>query len=193
MYKDIADFLKESPEWVENWLNAPVKAKYTQNPLLVPELVAYVFQYLDLPGLKKCLVINNTWRNTVISVLNQRNKLLVRKYWDIVAERKKISDKLNEAYNRNDDFISTEKIYKKYLELCDKKEQAFADQVEIERFILLHGFASENEAEKINRHIMCYKDGFDPYEVGWTEDNEIYYTWDNEDPLEYWDDEDPDA
>jgi hypothetical protein len=197
MYKDIANFLKESPEWVERWLTSPMKAKYIQNPLLLPELIAYTFQFLDLPDLKKCFAVNNTWRDVVISVLYRRQRLLIKKYWDIVAERKRVSDKLNEAYDRNDDFVSTEKIYKKYLELCDRKEQTFADQVAIERFILLHGFVSEDEAEKINRHIMCHGHGLDPVEVGWTEDNEIVYHWDTESEnrwdFSYWDDEDPDA
>jgi hypothetical protein len=121
---------------------------------------------------------------------------LVRKYWDIIAKYKKVRKELDDAYERVDGYSSLEitQIYEKFRKLCDRKEQAFADQIAVEQFRLLHGFVNENEVEKINRHIfMFYRDGFDPHDVGWTEDNEIYYTWDNEDPLEYWDDEDPDA
>jgi hypothetical protein len=72
MYKDIAKFLKESPEWVESWLASSVKAKYIQNPLLLSELVAYTFQFLDLYGLKKCLAINSTWRSIVNTERHRR-------------------------------------------------------------------------------------------------------------------------
>ena len=40
---------------------------------------------------------------------------------------------------------------------------------------------------------MCLADGLDPVEVEWTETNEMVYHWDEEDPLDYWGDEDPDA
>ena len=48
MYKNIANFLKESPEWVESWLNILVKAKYIQNPLMIPEIMANILNYLPL-------------------------------------------------------------------------------------------------------------------------------------------------
>jgi len=79
------------------------------------------------------------------------------------------------------------------MDLCDKKREIFSDQVKIEECILSTGLADEDEVKKINRHIMCLTDGFDPVEVGWTETNETIYTWDKENPLDYWDDEDPDA
>ena len=53
MYKNIANFLKESPEWIENWLNTPVKAKYIQNPLMIPEVMANVLNYLPLRYCKR--------------------------------------------------------------------------------------------------------------------------------------------
>ena len=194
MYKDIANFLNESPEWIESWLS-PVKAKYIQNPLLLPEIVAYVFQFLDLSGLKKCLAINSTWKSIVNTELHRRQKLLVRKYWDIVAEKERVWKEWNYAFDNLNTRTSseTEQLSKKLDKLFNEKEQAFADQVKIERFILLHDFASRDEAEKINRHIMCYGHGMDPVEVGWTETNEIVYHWDDEEEFDYWGDEDPDA
>jgi len=48
MYKNIANFLKKSPEWVKSWLNIPVKAKYIQNPLMIPEIMANVLNYFPL-------------------------------------------------------------------------------------------------------------------------------------------------
>jgi len=43
MYKDIAEFLKESPKWIESWLNTPVKAKYIQSPLMIPLIFLTIF------------------------------------------------------------------------------------------------------------------------------------------------------
>ena len=48
MYKDIAEFLKESPEWIESWINIPVKAKYIQNLLMIPEIMANILNYIPL-------------------------------------------------------------------------------------------------------------------------------------------------
>ena len=48
MYKDIAEFLKESPEWIESWINIPVKAKYIQNPLIILEIVTNILNYISL-------------------------------------------------------------------------------------------------------------------------------------------------
>ena len=79
------------------------------------------------------------------------------------------------------------------MDLCDKKREAFSDQVKVEEHILFTGLADEDEVEKINRHIMCYEHGMDPVDVGWTETNEIVYHWDDEEEFDYWDDEDPDA
>ena len=53
MYKDIAEFLKESPEWIESWINTSVKAKYIQNPLMIPEIVANILNYIPLSYCKE--------------------------------------------------------------------------------------------------------------------------------------------
>ena len=79
------------------------------------------------------------------------------------------------------------------MNLCDKKRKIFSDQVNIEGRILFTGLADEDEVKKINRHIICLADGFDPDDVGWTETNEIIYHWDEEDPLDNWSNEDPDV
>jgi hypothetical protein len=196
MYKDIAKFLKESPKWVESWLASPVKAKYIQNPLLLPELVAYTFQFLDLYGLKKCLAINSTWRSIVNTELHRRQRLLVRKYWDIIVKIERAQKEWNYAFDNLNTRTSpeTKQLYKKFDELVDEKEQIFTDQVEVERFILFYGFADENEAEKINSYIICHGHGMDPVEVGWTENYEIiYHGYNDSDPLDYWGDKDPDV
>ena len=50
MYKDIAEFLNASPEWVEAWLNTPVKAKYElylPNPLMLSEIIALILKHVN--------------------------------------------------------------------------------------------------------------------------------------------------
>ena len=54
MNKDIANFLKESPEWIESWLNTPVKAKYIQNP----EIMANILNYISL---RYCKEVCKLW------------------------------------------------------------------------------------------------------------------------------------
>jgi hypothetical protein len=109
---------------------------------------------------------------------------LVRKYWDIIVKKERAQKEWNYAFDNLNTRTSpeTKQLYKKLEELFDEKEQTFTDQVEVERFILFHGFASGDEIEKINRHIICHGHGMDPVEVGWTENNEIIYHWDDEDP-----------
>jgi len=195
MYKNIANFLKESPEWIENWLNTPVKAKYIQNPLMIPEIMANILNYIPL---RYCKEVCKLWDREIdfaLYDLHRKQELLVKKYWDLASECKKVSNELNAYYDKfggtNPSY--TNALHKKFMDLCDKKEKIFSDQVKIEERILSTGLADEDEVKKINRHIMCLADGLDPVEVGWTETNEIVYHWDEENPLDYWGDEDPDA
>jgi len=57
MYKDIAEFLKESPKWIESWLNT-LKAKYIQNPLMIPEIMANILNYIPL---RYCKEVCKLW------------------------------------------------------------------------------------------------------------------------------------
>ena len=195
MYKDIAEFLKESSKWIESWLNTPVKAKYIQNPLMIPEIMANILNYIPL---RYCKEVCKLWDREIdfaLYDLHRKQKLLVKKYWDLASECKKVSNELNAYYDKfggtNPSY--TNALHKKFMDLCDKKREIFSDQVKIEERILSTGLANEDEVKKINRHIMCLADGLDPVEVGWTETNEIVYHWDEENPLDYWGDEDPDA
>ena len=90
MYKNIANFLKESPEWIENWLNTPVKAKYIQNPLMIPEVIANVLNYLPL---RYCKEVCKLWDREIdfaLYDLHRKQESLVKKYWDSVVECEKL-------------------------------------------------------------------------------------------------------
>ena len=151
MYKDIANFLKESPEWIENWLNIPVKAKYIQNPLMIPEVIANVLNYLPLKYCKEVCKLQDREIDFALYDLHRKQELLVKKYWDSVVEREKVSDELNIAYDKfggtNPSY--TDILYKKSFDLCYKKRKAFSNQVKIEECILFTGFANDDEVEFI--------------------------------------------
>ena len=55
MYKDIAEFLKDSPEWIESWLNTPVKKKPNIN---ISEFVISLFNILPIECFDKSLKLN---------------------------------------------------------------------------------------------------------------------------------------
>ena len=116
-----------------------------------------------------------------------------------MVEKKKVLNELNCAYDRVDgragSFLTPEvkELSKKFDKICAEKRETFSDQVGVELAIVNYDFANNDEEEKIWRHINLLRDGFDPVEVGWTETNETVYTWNEENPLDYWGDEDPDA
>ena len=201
-----------------------------QNPLLLNEIVENVLNYLPLDHCKtvsklwkkeidrawgkrvECLEElsfeelirfykrNSAWRVQVNDDLHRRQRALVKKYWDLVIEEKKVWKELNNAYDRADNragsFLTPEVkgLSEKVDKLRAEKREAFSNQVGVEHTIVGCGFADDNEEEKIWRHTDLLRDGFDPADVGWTETNETVYTWDDEypDPLNYWGDEDPD-
>ena len=90
MYKDIAEFLKESPKWIESWLNTPVKAKYIQNPLMIPEIMANILNYIPL---RYCKEVCKLWDREIdfaLYDLYRKQESLVKKYWDSVVEHEKL-------------------------------------------------------------------------------------------------------
>ena len=200
-----------------------------QNPLLLQEIVDNILNYLPLDHCKTVSKFwkkeidyvqgkrveylkelsfedligfygrNSAWRVQVNDDLHRRQRALVRKYWDLVVEEKKVSNELNCAYDRADgragSFLTPEvkELSKKFDKICAEKRETFSDQVGVELAIVNYDFANNDEEEKIWRHINLLRDGYDPADVGWTETNETVYTWDEENPLDYWGDEDPDA
>ena len=129
-FQNIAVFLKKSPEWVESWLNTPVKAKYQLNPLTLPEILtiilnnlsfdkyktvnkfwyeviqalevtrAKILQKFSLIELQDFYYENPVWRKQFGNELHRRHKLLIDMYWNIVSEHKQAWKKLEDEYNR---------------------------------------------------------------------------------------------
>ncbi|GES72454.1 hypothetical protein RCL_jg29265.t1 [Rhizophagus clarus] len=177
MYTDIATFLDVSPEWVENWLNTPIKE--------TGHNVNATFKRTDIFQIHEIARV----------IMYQLNQLAEEDYWKAVMDYKNIDEELEHAFKKyvGTNKALTDKLYKKFRDLADKKRKAFAYQVEIETIILQGGFAyKDTEKIYIIYHINMLADRLDPYEIpGFGEpdsDPEEEPSW----QLDYWGDEDPD-
>ncbi|GBB94981.1 hypothetical protein RclHR1_02460001 [Rhizophagus clarus] len=154
MYTDIATFLDISPKWVENWLNTPIKE--TSHIVNIPIKRTDIFQIYEIA------------RNIIYHL----DQFTEEDYWKVIVDYKNSKEELDHAYIKysgtNRGVIMKKKLYKKFMDLTNKKEKDFAYQVEIEKIILQGGFVYKREKEKKNRiinNIKILADGLDPYEI----------------------------
>ncbi|GET04670.1 hypothetical protein RCL_jg8064.t1 [Rhizophagus clarus] len=173
MYTDIATFLDISPEWVENWLNTPIKE--------TGHNVNATFKRTDIFQIHEIARV----------IMYQLNQLAEEDYWKAVEDYKNSGKELDHAFKK---YIGTNKalkdsLYKKIMDLANKKRVAFAYQVEIEKNMLQGGFAyKDTEKIYIIYHINMLADGLDPYEIPASiEEADTTVGW-----QDYWGDEDPD-
>src|ERR1051326_7075689 len=104
LINNIAVFLAESPEWVESWMNAPVKKMSVRfKPSLdFPDFVVSFFNNLPIdhfnPSLK---LIKRDWYRECKRELDNRRKACIKKYWTTVDSYKEART----AYEKSwDDF-----------------------------------------------------------------------------------------
>ncbi|GBB94003.1 hypothetical protein RclHR1_22700002 [Rhizophagus clarus] len=170
MYTDIATFLDVFPKWVENWLNAPIEK--TGHTINVPD----IFQIHEI----------------AYNIIYHLDQLTEEDYWKALVDYKNSDKELERAIKKylGRNRVLTNPLYKKFFDLADKKEKAFAYQVEIEKIILQSGFAYKKDGEKdhIIYNIQMLANGLDPYKIpAWFEDADSI-DW----QPDYWGDEDPD-
>ena len=219
MYKDIANFLKESPEWIESWFNTPVKAKYTQNPLMIPEIIANVLNYiplnhckglnkhwdyeiqcalrirvkfldqLSLKELKQFYEKNHAWEIQVYNELYYRQDQLEDKYRVAIDNEFNIQQEWSDAYCTGNGDLV--QLGKQVDEIVKQKKEVFRKLVEVEECILIYGFA-DRFPELIHHHLGAYRAGFESVFLKDGEYNPADRL-DDTDPLDYWGDEDPDV
>jgi len=169
MYKNIAQFLSADLEWIESWLNIPVKAKYIQNPLMIPEIMANVLNYLPLgqyrgicqlwdkeidhaqearektlkqfvlSDLKYFYKKNSAWKDQVNLELNRRQIELTDNYWEIASNQDIAVNNYLEVYHETNDYTT-------YLgdiadKLTDQRRDAFRELVKVEKCLMDYGFA----------------------------------------------------
>ncbi|GBB98463.1 hypothetical protein RclHR1_32310004 [Rhizophagus clarus] len=175
MYTNIAKFLDVFPEWVENWLNIPIKETgHTVNASIER---TNIFQIYEIA------------RN----IMYYLDQLAEEDYWKAVVDYKNSDEELDHAFKK---YLGTnrtlkDKLYKKFMDLANKKEKAFAYQVEIEKIMLQGGFVYKKEKEKkdcIINNIGMLADGLDPYEIPVFCGEPEELSWQSD----YWGDEDPD-
>src|SRR5436305_14573083 len=89
---NIAVFLAESPEWVENWMNAPVKKTSVRfKPSLdFPDFAVSFFNNLPIDHFNKSLKLNQTWYRECKRELENRQNACIKKYWATVEEYKEV-------------------------------------------------------------------------------------------------------
>ena len=87
---NIAIFLIESPEWVENWMNAPVKKMSVQfKPSLdFPDFTVSFLNNLPIDHFNKSLKLNRAWYRECRRELENRRNACIEKYWATVEEYK---------------------------------------------------------------------------------------------------------
>ncbi|GBB92507.1 hypothetical protein RclHR1_20170007 [Rhizophagus clarus] len=171
LQEDVPNLVHATPEWVENWLNAPIKE--TGHTINASIERTDIFQ------------IHEIARNIIYHL----DQLAEEDYWKAVMDYKNSDEELEHAFKK---YLGTnralkDKLYKKFMDLANKKDKAFAYQVEIEKIMLQGGFAYKNtEKDHIFYNIRMLADGLDPYEIptfGEPEDP-VWYSdyWGNEDP-----------
>src|SRR5581483_12217656 len=86
---NIATFLVESPEWVENWMNASVKkiSIYQFKPSLdFPDFTVSFLNNLPINHFNKSFKLNRAWYKECRRELENRRNACIEKYWAAVEE-----------------------------------------------------------------------------------------------------------
>jgi len=148
---NIAIFLIESPEWVENWMNAPVKKMSVQfKPSLdFPDFTVSFLNNLPIDHFNKSLKLNRAWYRECRRELKIRRDACIEKYWATVEEYKEAK-------------IAHEN---RWLELDEKKWTVFKDWVDVDQACLNCGFPDLIGHVNPEYYIQMYDYGFDPYEI----------------------------
>ena len=77
MYKDIANFLSESPEWVENWISILVKKKLSID---FPDFAVSLFNILPIEHFNRSLKLNQSWYKKYRRELANRQNFWMKRY-----------------------------------------------------------------------------------------------------------------
>jgi len=180
---NIATFLAESPEWVENWLALPVKKRPTIDDSF---FVVNFFKILPIEQFDKNLKINQDWYKECKRELEERRNLCIKKYWNTVEEYKKAKKALDKCWESGEVTESQyNRLYNKCCEYMFKKGEDFLAWVNIDQTCIDCGFPDLITHKNPYYYIQMYEDGLDPYEVPSPEAVEAWNRGDIEDFDEY--------
>ena len=186
LFQNIASFLSESPEWVEGWLNAPVKKKPSID---IPDFVVSLFDILPIENFDVSLKLNRDWYKECRRELAKRRNLCIKRYWDTIEDYKEASKALDKCWKDGISSLSDPhfiQCHNNYFELSDRKEGDFRAWADVDRAILHCGFLDLIDHIDPAYYIQMCDWGMDPYEIPFPGN-------DPEGILDYWGDEDPDA
>ena len=178
IYLSIAKFLSISPKWVENWFKDPIKVKYINNPLNLPEIISNILKYLTLNDLEQCNKINRTWKNEVFYELHKRYKLLDNEY-EKITEKYHEADKEFITYT-NGLFNGTDKkcveLHTKFYKLGIKKYTVWSEFISIVKCIKNLNLENEFKSEPIDYYIYLNENNLEPDSIdGLLDDEDNYY------------------
>ncbi|GBC00945.1 hypothetical protein RclHR1_40000002 [Rhizophagus clarus] len=89
------------------------------------------------------------------NIIYHLDQLVEEDYWKAVEDYKNSGEELDYAYTKcsGTNRALKDKLYEKNIYLADKKEKAFAYQVEIEKILLQDGFAYKKDGREKNQPI----------------------------------------
>ena len=172
---NIAAFLAESPEWVENWMNAPVKKmsiSQSQPSIDFPDFMVSFFNSLPIEQFNPSLKLNRNWYRECRWELEIRRKACIKKYWATVEEYKeartsydKVQDEWEEYFELGipNTFPSNiDEIEERFDESFEKKKSAFEDWADVDKAIIRCGFPELIDHANPEYYINMIIDGLDP-------------------------------
>src|SRR5581483_10552326 len=120
---NIAIFLIESPEWVENWMNAPVKKMSVQfKPSLdFPDFTVSFLNNLPIDHFNKSLKLNRAWYRECKRELDNRRKACIKKYDTTVEKYIEAKLDLDICWENRASKEYFQQCLAKYYKLTDKK------------------------------------------------------------------------
>jgi hypothetical protein len=165
---NIATFLAESPEWVENWINTPVKnmsISQSQPNIDFPDFAVSFFNNLPLEYFDTSHKLNRNWYRECRRELDRRRKACIKKYWATVEEYKEAGLALDNCWENGGSKEYLHQCECNNYELHDRKYEEFEDWVAVEQACLNCGFPDLIDHANPKYYIKMYGDGFDPYEI----------------------------
>jgi hypothetical protein len=170
----IAIFLAESPEWVENWMNTPVK-KMSRPNIDFPDFVVSFFNNLPLEYFDTSYKLNRNWYKECRRELDRRRKACIKKYWATVEEYKEAKtafDKVQDEWEKcfdlgilNTPTSNMNEIADRFCESSDNKISTFEDWADVDRAIIRCGFPDLIDHANPEYYINMDIDELDPYEI----------------------------